>query len=113
VGIGVSAYESDRATLVALGLQPYWSGGEWGQSGGYVELGTVDVDRSTSVSVAVNACPAQFWRFTFGETVITTGSGTFLTYWPLVKEFIRHGLTPKVQREIERDMLGVREKAAT
>ena len=73
----------------------------------FVDIGTVDLGRGTRIKVEVCCLPAQFWRFTITrrsekddretnptETfVMTTGSGSLSTYWPIAEMVSTNMLT--------------------
>jgi hypothetical protein len=50
-------------------------------------------DGPAHVDIFVSCCPAQFWKFNIklpsGKVLyLSTGSGSFSTYWPTIKMFL-------------------------
>lgn len=116
------AYEhnGDRALMESLGLRTTDFGRGWTDLG-IVTVQEAEPDGeygsrpAATVKVEVSAMPAQFWRFTVSrprddaETlpdgtvrgiyepievrIITTGSGSFGTYWPMAKLMAEHCLS--------------------
>jgi hypothetical protein len=82
--------DQDWLPLRSLGLNPYQTiGRDW------TELGEVNVDGVTTVSIAAAALPAVFYRFEIarfaGERrIVRTGSGCVQQYWPKVVRLV-HG----------------------
>lgn len=88
VGGGAYRHNGDRDKLESLGLDAnYEHVRDW------QDLGTVQLDSGGSVKVEVSCWPAQFWRFTIRTderpepTVLGSGSGGFVDYWPTAKLF--------------------------
>ncbi len=83
----LGAYESDRDLLRTLGLKLD------GYKRAWTYLGTV-AHPSGNVRIEVSAMPAQSWRYVvdlgFADhlTVISTGTGMFREYWPLVERVL-------------------------
>jgi hypothetical protein len=81
---GGQAYQWDWQLMRGLGLRTNFDR-DW------TDVGTIEVVYTT-VKVEVSALPAQFCRFTItrsdGEVVtVSTGSGGFGRYWPLVEQY--------------------------
>ena len=79
-----STYIPDVALFEKLGLTPI-VGGKCHKD---IHVGKVVVEGGGTVDLTVHAMPAQFWTAIIynpesrKETIIKTGSGTLMSYWP-------------------------------
>lgn len=101
-------HNGDDKLLRSLGLATSASGGR-----GFLDIGTVELCEAkgdtpaTTIKVEVSSMPAQFWRFTVTRPrddtpptpverlEVTTGSGSFGEYWPMVVAVANHCLYVK------------------